>query len=363
MIKRILQFKVLRGSLVFFLWLSVARLSAQDPGVWAHDSSDLKPDPAITFGVLDNGFRYAIMPNPEPPKRLSLRLYVDAGSLMETDEQQGLAHFIEHMAFNGTKNFPAGEMVEYFQRLGMSFGGDTNAHTSFKETVYKLELPKPDEDLIKRSLLLLRDYADGMLMSSAELDKERGVILSEMLTRDSAQWRTQKVAYKFALPDSLISKRFPIGIKEVINGADREVFMDFYRRWYTPERMALVITGAADPEKLLPLIRSQFSGMKRSVTPNPDPQLGKITTGRGVIAKSHYEKEATETSVSIEVVSPYKWKPDSSKKRVQNMSLRIASSIINNRLSELAKKEGAVITGGGHMRRILWISCDFQAFM
>ena len=95
------------------------------------------------------------MPNAEPPKRLSMRLYVDAGSLMETDEQQGLAHFIEHMAFNGTKNFPAGEMVEYFQRLGMSFGGDTNAHTSFKETVYKLELPKPEEALIKRSLLLL----------------------------------------------------------------------------------------------------------------------------------------------------------------------------------------------------------------
>ena len=347
MIKRILQFKVLRGLLVFSLWLSVARLSAQDSGVWAHDSSDLKPDPAITFGVLDNGFRYAIMPNPEPPKRLSLRLYVDAGSLMETDEQQGLAHFIEHMAFNGTKNFPAGEMVEYFQRLGMSFGGDTNAHTSFKETVYKLELPKPDDALIKRSLLLLRDYADGMLMSATELDKERGVILSEMLTRDSAQWRTQKVAYKFALPDSLISKRFPIGIKEVINGAEREVFMDFYRKWYTPERMALVITGAADPEKLLPLIRSQFSGMKRSVTPSPDPHLGKITTGRGVIAKAHYEKEATETSVSIEVVSPYKWEPDSSKKRIQDMSLRIASSIINNRLSELAKKEGAVITGGG----------------
>jgi zinc protease len=114
--------------------------------------------------------RYAIMPNSEPPKRISMRLFVDAGSLMESEEQQGLAHFIEHMAFNGTKNFPAGEMVEYFQRLGMSFGGDTNAHTSFKETVYKLELPKPEKDMIDGGMLLFRDYADGMLMSNEEIE-------------------------------------------------------------------------------------------------------------------------------------------------------------------------------------------------
>ena len=180
-------------------------VSGENSNKWAHNTSDLKPDPSVTFGVLKNGIRYAIMPNSEPPKRISMRLFVDAGSLMESKEQQGLAHFIEHMAFNGTKNFPAGEMVEYFQRLGMSFGGDTNAHTSFKETVYKLELPKPEKDMIDRGMLLFRDYADGMLMSNEEIEKERGVILSELITRDSAEWRTQKEAYKFALPDSLIS--------------------------------------------------------------------------------------------------------------------------------------------------------------
>ena len=147
---------------------------ANDFKKWAHETSDLKPDPSITFGNLSNGIRYAIMPNAEPPKRISMRLYVDAGSLMENEEQQGLSHFIEHMAFNGTKNFPAGEMVEYFQRLGMSFGGDTNAHTSFKETVYKLELPKPELDMVDQGMLLFRDYADGMLMSQEEIEKERG---------------------------------------------------------------------------------------------------------------------------------------------------------------------------------------------
>ncbi|MCP4849538.1 MAG: insulinase family protein [Verrucomicrobiaceae bacterium] len=344
---RNLQLTGLKCSIVLFSYLSVAILPADERGTWAHDTSDLKPDPSVAFGVLENGIRYVIMPNNEPPKRLSLRLFVDAGSLMETEEQQGLAHFIEHMAFNGTKNFPAGEMVEYFQRLGMSFGGDTNAHTSFKETVYKLELPKPDEALIKRALLLLRDYADGMLMSEPEIDKERGVILSELLTRDSAEWRTQKVAYKFALPDCLISKRFPIGTKKVINGAGRGEFMDFYKSWYTPERMAVVITGAVEADKILPLIKEQFASMKPVATPKEDPQLGKITTGRGVIAKTHFEKEATETNVSIEVVRPYTWQPDNSKKRVRDMSLGIASGIINNRLSERVKKKGAVITGGG----------------
>ena len=216
--------KIIYLLLIHFLLIS-SFVGADELKKWAHDSSDLKPDPSVTFGALDNGLRYAIMPNNEPPNRISMRLFVDAGSLMENEEQQGLAHFIEHMAFNGTKNFPAGEMVEYFQRLGMSFGGDTNAHTSFKETVYKLELPKPELDMVDQGMLLFRDYADGMLMSQEEIEKERGVILSELITRDSAEWRTQKEAYKFALPDSLISKRFPIGTKEVIKGAGRTQFI------------------------------------------------------------------------------------------------------------------------------------------
>ncbi|MEE2808647.1 MAG: insulinase family protein [Verrucomicrobiota bacterium] len=333
---------------IFFYVLIIAQLSiAREQNQWAHDTSDIAPDPAVTFGVLKNGLRYAVMPHDEPPERISLRLYVDAGSLMETDEQQGLAHFIEHMAFNGTKNFPAGEMVEYFQRLGMSFGGDTNAHTSFKETVYKLELPKPEENLIKRAMLLFRDYADGMLMSGTEIEKERGVILSELITRDSAEWRTQKEAYKFALPDSLISKRFPIGTKKVIKEAGRKTFMDFYNTWYTPDRMCIVVVGAVKTDKIIAMIEKNFSSMPSLKSPLSDPDLGKITVGRGVITKTHYEKEATETNVSIEVVKPYSWEPDDTKKNIRNLKLFIANHIIANRISELAKKKEALITGGG----------------
>ena len=145
---------------------------------WPHDTSDLPPDPAVTWGRLDNGLRYAILPNAEPRDRVSLRLVVMAGSLNETDAQQGLAHFIEHMGFQGTRHFPPGQLVEYFQRLGMAFGADTNASTGFETTSYQVELPKNDRGSLQEALTALRDYADGMQFPAAKLETERGVILS-----------------------------------------------------------------------------------------------------------------------------------------------------------------------------------------
>ncbi|MEM0970670.1 MAG: insulinase family protein, partial [Verrucomicrobiota bacterium] len=182
---------------------------------WAHSDSDLSPDEAIQWGTLENGLRFALLQNPEPPDRVSLRLFVDAGSLMEDDDQQGLAHFLEHMAFNGTRNFPAGEMVEYFQRLGMAFGSHTNAHTSFRETVYKLELPNTEDSTLEEGFQLLRDYADGLLFGEEEIEKERGVILSEKRSRDSADWRSFVDWMDYALAGNLLSVRMPIGTEEV----------------------------------------------------------------------------------------------------------------------------------------------------
>ncbi len=265
---------------------------------------------------------------------------------METESQRGLAHFIEHMAFNGTKNFPGGKMVEYFQRLGMSFGGDTNAHTSFKETVYKLELPKPDEKMLREGMQLFRDYADGMLLGQDEIEKERGVILSEKLSRDSPESRTMEAAFDFALPDSIISKRLPIGTREVIKGADRDTFVDFYKKWYTSDRMVLVAVGAVTPEKLVPLIEEYFSSMKKPDPQIPDPDLGKVTPGRGVITKIHYEKEASSTDIGIESVQPWKHVPDSSATRLSDLRIGTANWIIGRRLEKLAKKEGAPFLRG-----------------
>ena len=334
-----------------FLVTSISLCQAQDAQkktdvAWGHDQSDLKPDPQVTFGKLGNGMRYVVMPNPEPPGRISLRLYVDAGSLMETEEQRGLAHFIEHMAFNGTKNFPGGKMVEYFQRLGMSFGGDTNAHTSFKETVYKLELPKPDEKMLREGMQLFRDYADGMLLTQKEIESERGVILSEKLTRDSPESRTMEVAFDFILPESIISKRLPIGTKEVIKGADRDRFVEFYNKWYTSDRMILVAVGDVDPEKVVPLIEEYFSSMKTPSPAVPDPDLGKVTPGRGVVAKVHYEREASSTDIGIETVIPWKHEPDTSAARLADLRLGTANWIIGRRFQQMAKEEGAPFMNG-----------------
>ena len=316
-----------------------------DPIPLAQDQSDIKPDPAVRWGLLDNGMRYAIMKNAEPPKRVSMRLFVDAGSLMEEDNQQGLAHFLEHMAFNGSKNFPAGEMVEYFQRLGMAFGADTNAHTGFRETVYKLEMPDTDSELLSKGFQLMRDYADGLHLGAEEIEKERGVILSEKRSRDSVGWRTFVEQLKFVLPEGLVSSRLPIGTEEVIKGAPRERFVEFYQKWYTPDRMALVVVGEVDVDDIESQIKKYFSDLKPAAAKAPEPDMGKLTS-RGLAAHFHPEAEAGEVSVSIETMKPTDDEADNLKNRARDLRLALANRIITRRLGILAKKEGAAILDG-----------------
>ncbi len=143
------------------------------------DHSDVKPDPAVTFGKLDNGIRYAILPNSEPKGRASLRLLVKAGSMNETDDQQGLAHFLEHMAFKGSTHYAPGTLVQYFQRLGMGMGSDANANTGFERTVYELELPDTKPETMTEGLQVFADFSGGLLLKPDQIDGERGVILSE----------------------------------------------------------------------------------------------------------------------------------------------------------------------------------------
>jgi zinc protease len=318
---------------------------------WPHVGSDLKPDKSATFDALGNGMRFVILPNNEPPGRLSLRLYVETGSLMEADDQRGLAHFLEHMAFNGTENFAAGQMVEYFQRLGMGFGADTNAHTSFRETVYKLELPPgtdgkaPAEKTLHDGLLLLRDMADRMLLDPKEIDKERGIILSEKLARDTVDYRMFKAGLEFQLPDHMISRRLPIGVEEVITQAPREKFDDFYRRFYTPDHMVLVAVGAADPAALRSRIIETFGSMKRRES-TPDPDFGHVTIGRGVTAKPYLEKEAGYASISFTVALPHQKKLDTAAERLADLERELASRMFVRRLEILARQKDAPLLEG-----------------
>ncbi|HEV8185394.1 MAG TPA: pitrilysin family protein, partial [Chthoniobacterales bacterium] len=213
------------------------------PLPFPHETSDLKPDPAAHFGKLKNGVRYVVLPNHEPKGRASLRLLVLAGSLHETEEQRGLAHFLEHMAFNGSTHYPPGTLVEFFQRMGMSFGGDTNANTGFERTVYLLELPRADDATLTEGLRVFRDYAGGLLLTEPEIERERGVILSEKRASDSVGFRTFVAQFEAMLGTTLLPKRIPIGTPEVITRAQRDRFTDFWNAWYRPEKIVVVVAG------------------------------------------------------------------------------------------------------------------------
>lgn len=326
--------------------LALALSSSLSAAGWPQDASDLKADSKAQFGTLENGLRYVILPHDEPPGRASIRIYMDVGSLMEEDDQQGMAHFLEHMAFNGSRHFKGGEMVEYFQRLGMGFGADTNAHTSFKETVYMLELPKVEPKYIAEGLQLFRDDLDGMLLGETEIDKERGIILSEKLSRDSIEYRTMIAGYKFAMPESILPRRMPIGQEDTIKSMKRQRFVDFYKKWYTPKRATIVAVGDfKDTAAVKAEIEKQFAGAKSQAEDSTDPDLGKVSSGYGLIAKLHTEMEAEALTLSVEVPRPAKNKPDSAATRREKTIRDLADMMINQRLSKLAKAESAPIIG------------------
>jgi len=309
----------------------------------ANDSLPL--DETVVTGELDNGLRYAIMPNQEPPGRVSLRLLVEAGSIQETEAQRGLAHFLEHMAFNGSENYPPGELIEYLQRLGMSFGADTNAHTSFDETVYKLELPENNDPLLDEGLQVLRDYAGGLLLLEEEIDKERGVILSEKRDRDSVGYRTFVAYWEFLFPEARIPQRFPIGVEEVISNASRQDFVDYYTTWYRPDTMAVVVVGDVDPEEVASKIQTMFDDLENPAAPLPEIDLGGITKPE-LAVKLHSEPEAPNTEVALMTVKAFHGEPDSRTVRIRDMITAAANRMVSRRLEKLAKEPGAPFTDG-----------------
>ncbi len=316
------------------------------PKAWPQAASDITPDPDATFGTLANGFRYIIYPNSEPPKRVSLRLHISSGSLMEADDQQGLAHFLEHMVFNGSKNYSAAELIPKMQRLGIQFGAHANAYTSFDETVYMLDLPDLSGETLKLGFTVMRDFGDGALLTREEIDKERGVILSEKVSRDSVGTRIMEQQFAKLLPRSLVTRRFPIGTEEVIKGASRERFVDLYSRYYTPERMTFIVVGDIDPKEMKAKIETAFSSMSGPANAGSNPDLGTITLSEGLETAVFADKEIASTDVSLVLVRPHVEKLDTAATRAEDMTLAIAHSIISRRFERLSKEEGSPIAAG-----------------
>jgi zinc protease len=296
-------------------------------------------DPDIVYGRLPNGFQYILMENAIPEERINIHLNIFAGSMHETDAQQGVAHYLEHMLFNGSTHYPPGELIKYFQSIGMDFGADANAHTTFFNTVYDLSLPDNTQRHIDEAFVIIEDYAQGALLLESEVDRERGVILSEKRQRDSISYRVFKKSLEFELPGSLLNKRFPIGIDKTLDKADSILLQSYYDQWYRPDNMALVVVGDFNARVVESMIIDRFSKIKSHTRDSKTVLSTKFKAHKGIEAFYHHEPEASSTDVTIETIS---WKPfeaqtlDIIKKDTLN---NIANSIIQNRLSRMVNKQ------------------------
>lgn len=323
--------------------------SGRDPAaatrtaLWPHEQSDLAPDPAVVFGRLPNGFRYVLMENREPNDRVSMHLNVQAGSLHETEDQRGLAHYLEHMLFNGTEHFPPGELVKYFQRIGMQFGADANAHTGFSETVYDIRLPDGGSESIAEGLLVMQDYAAGALLPEDEVARERGIILAEKQTRDSVGYRTFVATLGFEMADTRLVRRLPIGTEKTIREADRARLKDYYDTWYRPEKMILVMVGDFDVDSAEEMIRQRFAEISARAAARPEPEIGTLNH-QGLRTFYHPEEEAGNTTVSIETLSTVSPQNDTLSLQEEEILRRAGSQIVQNRLERRLRQPDAPFT-------------------
>ncbi|MFO7748684.1 MAG: pitrilysin family protein, partial [Desulfobacteraceae bacterium] len=320
--------------------------AAEAPADNGDPPDSLAFDPALVRGTLDNGFRYVLLENKTPENRVSMHLDVLAGSMNETDQQRGIAHFLEHMLFNGSTHFPPGELVAYFQSIGMRFGADANAHTSFFETVYDILLPAGDRENLDQGLLVMEDYARGALLLQSEIDRERGVVLSEKRNRDSVAYRTFQKSLKFELPGSKITKRFPIGVEQVIKKADAGVFRSFYDTWYRPDNMVLVMVGDFDASQAEAMIKKRFAAMAPRAEQKKIPDVF-WEPHSGIKAFYHHEAEAGNTEVSINTLERVPFKADDLASFRQRAVEKVATRIFNNRLSQLVREPGSPFTDAG----------------
>lgn len=311
---------------------------------WPHTASDIPADPRAHFGVLPNGVRWAWLDNPEPKERCYLRLHVDVGSLAETDAQRGMAHFYEHMCFNGTKRHPGTSLVEWFQKQGMSFGGDTNAQTGFSDTTYMIDLPTCDETTLAEALDILRDDCDGLLLEPSTIDAEKGVIDAEERSRDSAEMRAWMAGLRIQYPGSRVADRMPIGDPRVRAEFDADDLRAFQSTWYRPENVTVVLVGDLRGKDPLPLVERAFGSLARPATPlAKEPPLEKAKDSPPFYVVE--DDELSTTTISIQRGMPWKTRPKTKAQTVAELPLQVAHAILGLRFSELRKKEGAPFLG------------------
>ncbi len=302
-------------------------------------ASDVAVDPAVRYGVLGNGMRYALLLNDTPTDSAALRLRVNVGSLDETEEERGLAHFIEHMAFNGTTNIPEDELVAMLERYGLAFGPDTNAYTSFSETVYQLNLPSTDDETMDVALFILREMAGEALFDPAAVERERGVVLAEQRVRNTVGLRYLEARNRFLFPDATLSKRLPIGLVEVLETAPAARMRAFYQRHYIPSETFLVAVGDFDLAALEAKIIQAFGGWPAADTPAPPTNLGAVR--RRETEAGFFTDPDIYTIVGIYAVKPPTNPADTIAQRRQAFLRFLGEAIVDRRLQRLSRDPDA----------------------
>ncbi|MBO3116643.1 insulinase family protein [Winogradskyella sp. DF17] len=328
-------------ALLLFCFLGTSTVTSQNPvnqKTGSIPSEQLPITPEVKIGQLENGLTYYIQNNGKPEDKVELRLAIKAGSILETDDQVGLAHFMEHMNFNGTTNFKKNELVDYLQGIGIEFGADLNAYTSFDETVYILPIPSDDPEKLDKGFQILNDWAGNALLTAEDIDDERGVVIEEYRTRLGAATRMQskyldKVAYKSRYAD-----RLPIGTKENLETFKYESLRRFQEDWYRPNLMAVIAVGDLDVETLEKKIKENFGNLTNPDNPKPRTEYGSENHEETFVA-IEWDEEATNSQVQIY----YKDKGDVKKTKTvkdyrDNMVEGLFSQMINNRLNEYTNK-------------------------
>ncbi len=301
---------------------------------WAFEQSDVPVDPGYRFGKLANGLRYVIRQNATPKGTALVRMQINAGSLDESEAELGFAHFVEHMAFNGSTNVPEGEMVKLLERSGLAFGADTNAQTGFERTTYLLDLPRNDAGLLDTALMLMRETASELKFDPAAVNRERGVVLAERRDRNSFQLRNFVDSVEFAYPEARYGKRLPIGTQETLNAATAEGLKAFWKREYVPSHTTVIVIGDFAPDQVEALIKTKFADWQSNPA-EAKPDAGPVDPALKSLTDIYIDPALSE-QISATRHGPWRDEPDRLAQRREDQLRRIGYGIINRRLQRAA---------------------------
>ncbi len=296
-------------------------------------------DARIVKGTLANGLTYYVLPHKKPEKRAQIWLAVNAGSVLEDDDQRGLAHFVEHMGFNGTKRFPKQDLIAFLEKSGVRFGADLNAYTSFDETVYKLQVPTDKPEIVDKAVSVLRDWSDAVTFDPAEVEKERGVVLEEWRLGRGARMRLLDKQAPVVFRGSKYAERITIGKPEIIKGAPRETLVRYYKDWYRPDLMAVVAVGDFDAAEMKAKIEKEFGSLPAATKPKPRPSI-ELPPHKETLVSVETDREMPTTSVTITTKLPRR--PEASARDYRRAIVeQLHGAMLNARFDEIRRDPNA----------------------